>query len=209
MYHSCGRNFHCADDCSGRNLADVDSLQHKFYDVQQKQEKLERALATARPLTKEFWTPKKEARHRKAPTVQFESPSFDLKFDKDKDADFPQQLSSGSGKANPPTQGAEIAAASLATVVALVAISSAASLKTPRPPIHIREPLRVPAYPEFPPNILLYSWDEYDEASSRFRGIYWALKYPASKTDISGLWLERWSAITRHIVWFRKNYTSQ
>ena len=81
-----------------------------------------------------------------------------------------------SGKANPPTQGADIAAASLATAVAL-AISSTASLRAPRPPIHIREPLPIPEYPEFSPNILWDPWDEYYDADTRFWGIYRALKY--------------------------------
>ena len=68
MYHFSGRTFHCAADCSCRNVAEVESLQHKFYDLQHKQEKLERALAMARPLTEEFQTPTKESRHRKVPT---------------------------------------------------------------------------------------------------------------------------------------------
>ena len=95
MYHSSGRNFHCADDCSCRNVAEVESLQHKFYELQHKQEKLERALATARPLREEFRTPTKESRHREVPTMQLETPSFDLEFDTDNDEDFPEQPGNG------------------------------------------------------------------------------------------------------------------
>ena len=89
---------------------------------------------------------------------------------------IPNTFLLGSGKANLPTQGADIAAASLATAVAL-SISSAASLKAPRPPIHIREHLLGPAYPEVSPNILWDPWDESYEVDTRFRGIYRALKY--------------------------------